>query len=108
MAAGKRIKETRIDINLTQEQFGEAIGVSGNYISEIENEKKNPSEPIYLAIEFKYGVNGAWLKKGTGEKYVQEKFPPTKKEVEFIQSFREMSAEDKKMFLALFDKLRRK
>ena len=35
MAAGKRIKETRIDIDLTQEQFGEAIGVSGNYLSEI-------------------------------------------------------------------------
>ena len=50
-------------------------------------------------------MNGAGLKKGTGEKYVQEKFPPTKKEVEFIQSFREMSAEDKKMFLALVDKL---
>ena len=98
----------RIDIGLTQEQFADAVGISGNYISEIENEKKNPSKPIYLAIELKFGLNGAWLKKGTGEKYVQEKFPPTKKEAELLQALREMSAEDKKMFLALFDKLRKK
>jgi len=108
MAAGKRIKETRIDIDLTQEQFGKAIGLSGNYISEIENEKKAPSEPIYFAIELKFGVNGAWLKKGTGKKYVPEKFPPTKKEAEFIQSLREMSPEDKKMLFTLVEKLKKK
>jgi len=72
------------------------------------HKKKSPSEPIYLAIELKFGVNGAWLKKGTGKKYVPEKFPPTKKEAELLQVFREMSPEDKKIFLALFDKLRKK
>ena len=105
MGIGKRLKNLRADLGITQEQLAKEIGVSGNYISEIEKEKKSPSEPIYIAIEFKFGLNGAWLKKGTGEKYVQEKFPPTKKEAEFIQSFREMPEEDKKIFLALVDKL---
>jgi len=84
------------------------IGVSGNHISEIEKEKKSPSEPIYLAIEFKFGVNGAWLKNGTGKKYVQEKFPPTKKEAEFLQSLREMSPENKKMLFSLIEKLKKR
>lgn len=107
MAAGKRIKEIRLDIDLTQEDFGNEIGLSGNYISELENEKKIPSELVFLALEFKFGVNGSWLKKGTGDKYVKEKFPPTKKEAELIQSLREMSSADKKMFLALLDKLKK-
>ena len=60
-----------------------------------------------LWIELKFGVNGAWLKKGTGEKYVSEKFPHTKKEAELLQAFREMSPEDKKMLLSLIDKTRK-
>ena len=108
MGIGKRLKNMRLDIGMTQEQLAQEIGLSGNYVSEIEQEKKSPSEPIYLAIELKFGVNGDWLKKGTGKKYVPEKFPPTKKEAELLQVFREMSPEDKKMLLALFDKFRKK
>jgi len=107
MGIGKRLKNMRLDIGMTQEELAQEIGLSGNYVSEIEQEKKSPSEPIYLAIELKFGVNGAWLKKGTGKKYVPEKFFPTKKEALLLQSLREMPEENKKILLALIEKLKK-
>ncbi|MCR4641301.1 MAG: helix-turn-helix domain-containing protein [Lachnospiraceae bacterium] len=40
---GKRIRELRRSINETQLQFSEAVGITPNYLSELENGKKGLS-----------------------------------------------------------------
>ncbi len=42
MEIGKRLKNLRLDVGMTQEELAQEIGFSGNYISEIEQEKKSP------------------------------------------------------------------
>lgn len=108
MGVGNRLKEIRKEMGMTQRGFGEGIGVSNNYVSEIEAEKKVPATPVILAIEYVYGINSKWLLQGKGEKYISEKMLFTDKEAEIIKSFREMSEETKKVFLTLIEKLQRK
>jgi len=107
MGIGARIKKIRDELGMTQRGFGDKIGVSNNYISEIEAEKKVPSLPVLLSIEYIFGINKEWLLHGKHEKYVKEKFPFTDKEMKIIKSFREMPEENKKIFMALVEKLKR-
>ena len=95
-------------MGVTQKQFGYRIGISNTYLSEVESEKKVPSEPLLLAIEYKFGVNKDWIIRGKGEKYVKERFPFTKKEEGLIKAIREMPEENKKIFMALVEKLQNK
>ena len=53
---GKRIKETRIQNNITQSALAEKIDVSVPYISCIENGKKNVSFKVFLQIVNELGV----------------------------------------------------
>lgn len=107
MGVGTRIKDIRKGMGLTQRDFGEEIGVSNNYISEIEAEKKIPAMPVILSIEYIYGINRKWLLQGKGDKYITDKVNFTRQEAEIIKSFREMSEENKKMIIALIDQLKR-
>jgi transcriptional regulator with XRE-family HTH domain len=43
MVSGSRIKHFRLEKNMTQEQLAEASELSSNYISQIENNKKQVS-----------------------------------------------------------------
>ena len=63
---GERIKEIRKRERLTQEQFGEKIGFSKNYIYYVETGKNIPSDDFLNSVSCTFGVNFAWLKKGEG------------------------------------------
>lgn len=65
-----RIKEVRLAANLAQAAFGEALGLSQNYIWMIETGKREPSERTIRDICREYGVNENWLRTGEGEMYV--------------------------------------
>lgn len=43
MKLGKAIKIARIKRDMSQSQLGEAVGVSSNYISMLENDRRDPS-----------------------------------------------------------------
>lgn len=64
-----RIIEIRKDNNLSQEKFAERLGLSKNFINQLENGKKNPSNRTILDICHKFNVNEDWLKTGNGNKY---------------------------------------
>ena len=66
---GQRIKKTRKSNGLSQKEFSENIGISPNYLSDLELDKKPPSKPILLAIEYRYATNVQWLLTGEGNIY---------------------------------------
>lgn len=52
---------------MTQEQFGQKMGISKNYVNLIENGKKNPGDRLISDICQEFGINEDWLRDGTGE-----------------------------------------
>lgn len=66
-----RIKEIRLENNLTQEQFGLIIGVARNTVANYENGKRTPSNAIILSICRAFNINESWLRTGIGNKYIQ-------------------------------------
>ena len=70
METFERIRFLRKDLNLSQEKFGEILGVSRDVINNIEsNRLKRPEqqEPLYRLIAEKFGVNLAWVKGESNE-----------------------------------------
>lgn len=64
-----RIKMIRMDNNMTQTDFGKAIGVKGNTITNYESGIRNPSEAIIISICREFNVNENWLRTGEGAPY---------------------------------------
>lgn len=65
----ERIKAIRKTLpgKLTQEEFGAAIGVSRDTISNFELGRVDPPESIIKLISTTYKINYQWLKYGEGE-----------------------------------------
>lgn len=63
-----RVKKLREEyLNLTQQEFADAIGLQRNTISVNENEGRNFSNSSLGRISEKFNVNLDWLKTGEGE-----------------------------------------
>jgi transcriptional regulator with XRE-family HTH domain len=50
MNFGEKLKQIRIDRNLTQPQLSAAIGIEQSYLSKLENDKSQPSAESFDAI----------------------------------------------------------
>ena len=61
---GSKIKKSRIDAKLTQEQAAEALGISRQTISNWENERSYPDIVSVLKMSDLYGVSLDYLLKG--------------------------------------------
>lgn len=61
-----RIKITRKALDLSQEAFGERLGITGSGLSNIESGKRNVTEQMILAICREFNVNEEWLRTGDG------------------------------------------
>lgn len=64
-----RIKLLRKKLGLTQEKFGEKIGLKKNSISQIENGVNSLTEQLLLSICREFNVSEEWLRYGTGEMF---------------------------------------
>ena len=53
---GQKIRELRESQNLTQEKLGDMIGISQDYLSRIEQGKKNPTVNLLYKIAGGLGV----------------------------------------------------
>lgn len=71
MTCGERIRELRKQLGLTMEKFGERLGVGKTAISKIENDERNLTDQMTLAICREFEVSESWLRDGIGEM-----FPP--------------------------------
>lgn len=65
----ERMKQLRKSLGMTQEKFASKIGLSRNFITQIELGTKFPSDRTIVDICREFGVNEEWLRNGTGEMY---------------------------------------
>jgi len=64
-------------------QFPAYLGISGNYVSDIENGKVEPKQPILLSIKLRYSINPEQILKGEGFSLAKlEKFSTIKENEE--------------------------
>ena len=68
----ERIKMVRKHLNLSQDSFGEKIGVTGGSISLLEKGKRNITEQMLKAICREFNVNYVWLTTGEGEMFLSD------------------------------------
>lgn len=61
-----RIIKIRESEGLSQEKFAEKLGLSRNFINQVENGKKNISDRTISDICRKFGINEHWLRTGEG------------------------------------------
>lgn len=63
----ERIKQLRLLLNLTQEEFGKKLGVTRSAISYIESGRSKVTEQMVIMICTTFNVRKSWLKTGTGD-----------------------------------------
>lgn len=66
----ERLKELRKTLKLSQDAFGERIGMSGGGISLLEMGKRNITEQNVKSICREFGVSYKWLTDGIGEMFI--------------------------------------
>lgn len=62
-----RIIQIRKGENLSQEEFAERLGLSRNFINQVENGKKNLSDRSIADICSKFDINEEFIRTGNGE-----------------------------------------
>lgn len=63
----ERIKELRILLKLSQEEFGKRIGIMKSTVSGYESGRRTPTEAVIKSICREFNVSIAWLKEGIGD-----------------------------------------
>jgi transcriptional regulator with XRE-family HTH domain len=70
---GKRIRQTRKKLGLTQGKFGESLGCGRSNISQIENGLFFPTSSFLADIKSNFNVSLDWLFSGVGSMFIEEK-----------------------------------
>lgn len=71
---GARIRWARERAGLTQSELAEKVGVAaGSRVSEWENDRRQPSAPVLMALPGELGISGHWLLTGEGERIRESK-----------------------------------
>ena len=68
---GKRVREIRSSLKMTQEEFGSKIGIKKNSLSQIESGKNSLTQQNIVAICKVFNVNESWLRTGDGEMFIE-------------------------------------
>jgi transcriptional regulator with XRE-family HTH domain len=63
----ERVKSLRTKLNLTQQEFAEAIGITSAQLSRIENGENTPQDGTLKKIAHAASVDLNWLKLGIGD-----------------------------------------
>ena len=67
-----RIRDVRKDAKLTQEEFGNILKLTRQYVALIEGGQREPSDRTIRDICREFGVNEMWLRNGIGEMYLPQ------------------------------------
>lgn len=110
-----RLKELRIESNLSQEEFGKRIGLeSRSHISLLESGTRNITDRIVNDVCREFNINESWLRYGiepkydiSGDDYTRiaasiDKGDPKARQA--IINYWNMSEEDKQLFWRFFER----
>lgn len=67
----ERLKKLRKALDLTQQEFADAIGSKRNTIAKYETDTNTPSTAVISLICAKFNVNENWLRTGEGEMFIE-------------------------------------
>lgn len=69
---GKRLRQARMQLKISQNDFAHHLGFSGSFISDLEYGKSNPGIDFLIKIARLFNVNINWLIFGKGEMFYRE------------------------------------
>ena len=69
----ERIRKIRRDLNLTQQEFAERIGIKRNTVANYETGRNEPVAAVISLICREFNVNEEWLRHGTGDMFITDK-----------------------------------
>ena len=81
-----RIKEVRLLLRMSQEDFGKAIGLSKSGISNIEKGEREIRDVYLTAICNTFNINLHWLRTGEGNPLLAEAVSSCESFVDYIKS----------------------
>ncbi len=64
-----RIKELRKYLHLTQDEFGEKLGIKKSAVSKIEKGENGVTDQMIKLMVKEFGVNKNWIRTGEGEMF---------------------------------------
>lgn len=109
---GDRIKQIRKINDLNQIEFANTIGISQGTLSDIENERCNPSVETLLSLKKKYATDLNWLLSGKelSKRSNKELFNATlaSNELELIMEYRNMNIDDQEEIIEFVQMKRRR
>lgn len=68
----KRILSVRKSLKLSQDKFGDKIGITGATVSRLESGDRAVTDSMFKLICSTYNVNEHWLRTGEGEMFNQD------------------------------------
>jgi transcriptional regulator with XRE-family HTH domain len=68
----ERLKELRSKLDLSQDEFGERIGVKRSHISSMESGVRRINDRMIKDICREYNVSELWLKAGVGDMFISD------------------------------------
>lgn len=109
MNQGERLKYIRKDLKMSQEKFGESLGVTRDVINNLERDRNKSSNEAMLRLICKtYNVNYFWLTEEDGEPYVRipeiiidtavEKYELDKQDKKIIEEYVKLDPKVRKAF----------
>ena len=67
-----RIKKIRKELDLTQQEFADRIGIKRNSLANYETGRNTPMDAIITSICREFNVNEEWLRTGKGEMFIEQ------------------------------------
>lgn len=119
MTICERLKVLRKELNMTQSEFGEKIGVKGNTITNYESGNRSMSDQTILSICREFNVNRLWLegKEDIDDNHIflpkpegvldelKTQYKLSDIEVEVLENFLELDNSQREDFIKLIKKV---
>lgn len=67
----ERLKKLRKELDMTQQEFADRIGVKRNSLANYETGRNTPIDAIIISICREFHVNENWLRTGEGEMFIE-------------------------------------
>lgn len=98
-----RIKQVRKALGMSQDDFGNGLGLGRGAITNIELNKTTPKPLVVQLICKTYNVNETWLRTGEGEMFVQR--TRSQEITDFMADLVQTDSEFKRRFVSVLARL---